>query len=59
MIETDPHHDQSALHTHTFEFKTSQPRNEESFGVEQKGRMSIYDASKMQAALKVMEDALA
>ena len=51
--------EQSALHTHTFEFKTSQPRNEESFGVEQKGRMSIYDASKMQAALKVMEDALA
>jgi hypothetical protein len=49
---------QSALHKHTFDFKTSQPRNEESFGVEQKGRISIYDAKNMQAALKIMEDAL-
>lgn len=50
--------EQSALHKHTFDFKTSQPRNEESFGVEQKGRISIYDAKNMQAALKIMEDAL-
>jgi protein BCP1 len=50
---------QSALHKHTFDFKTSQARNEESFGVEQKGRISIYEAAKMQPALKIMEDALA
>lgn len=49
---------QSALYTHTFPFKHAQPRDDESFSVEQRGRLSVYEAGKMGEAVAAMEAAV-
>jgi hypothetical protein len=53
-----PSNPQSALYTHTFPFKHAQPRDDESFSVEQRGRLSVYEAGKMGEAVAAMEAAV-
>jgi hypothetical protein len=55
---THPPSLQSALYTHTFPFKNAQPRDEESFSVEQRGRLSVYESGKLGEAIREMEEAV-
>lgn len=48
--------ERSATHIHTYEFKTAQARTEESFGVEQRGRISIYEAPRLGEGIKAMQE---
>jgi protein BCP1 len=48
---------QHATLVHTFPFKSAQERNEESFGVEQFGRLVQLDVAGMGRAVAAMEAA--
>ncbi|KAJ9127786.1 hypothetical protein QFC24_000069 [Naganishia onofrii] len=50
--------EREALHTQTFAFKHSKPREEDAFSVEQRGRVSVYEAGKMRDAVAAMEAAV-
>ncbi|KAJ9112741.1 hypothetical protein QFC20_002066 [Naganishia adeliensis] len=50
--------ERAALYTHTFPFKNAQPRDEESFSVEQRGRLSVYESGKLGEAIAAMEEAV-
>ncbi|KAK8869694.1 hypothetical protein IAR55_000262 [Kwoniella newhampshirensis] len=49
--------DKVATHIHTYPFKTAQPRDSESFGVEQFGRVVLVEREKLAGAVKAMEEA--
>ncbi|WVQ78423.1 hypothetical protein IAT38_000509 [Cryptococcus sp. DSM 104549] len=48
--------DKVATHVHTYPFKTAVPRDDESFGVEQFGRLVLLDREKLARAVKDMEN---
>ncbi|WVN86711.1 uncharacterized protein L203_101883 [Cryptococcus depauperatus CBS 7841] len=49
--------DKVASHIHTYPFKTSAPRDADSFGVEQYGRIVLLDKEKFVSAVQAMQDA--
>lgn len=42
---------------HTFPFKNSPKRDEDSFGVEQHGRIILAETSQLESAIRSMEEA--
>lgn len=46
-----------ASSTFTYALKTAPPRDDESFGVEQFGRLMLIDAGKLAQAVEAMEEA--
>ncbi|OCF44168.1 protein BCP1 [Kwoniella heveanensis CBS 569] len=49
--------DRVATHVHTYPFKTAPKRDEESFGVEQFGRLSLFTRAKLAKAVEDMQAA--
>jgi len=47
-----------AAHVHTYPFKTSQTRDSESFGVEQRGRIILIERQRLKEGIKLMQDAV-
>lgn len=49
--------DARAVAVHSYPLKTAQPRDDESFGVEQFGRLVLIETNKLAEAVAAMEEA--
>lgn len=49
--------DRLASHVHMFPLKSAPPRDDESFGVEQFGRLVLIEREKLRKAVEAMEEA--
>lgn len=49
--------DARAVAVHSYPLKTAKPRDEESFGVEQFGRVVLVETAKLAEAVGAMEEA--